>query len=534
MTAYVPLRLGGERRGGRARPALSLRCGWSRRAILGRQRRCAIGMAGWSHERLPERSPTSPSSWTRIQPSRTLWTIAGSTMCSTRATRRRSVSRTLIRDGSTRRWTSGCRGGARARPVRASPTTEDYRRRRRGRRRAGGPAGRPQRGHRDRTSTRIWSATTSASTARRPAPRRPRCTSSRTTDSDPTVRGAEPDAPLYPPIEPYARGLLDVGDGQQIYWEECGNPAGKPAVFLHGGPGGGCIPRCGGCSTRRATGSCSSTSAAAAAAGRTPANRRRSVGATPPGTWSPTSSGSARHRGIERWQVFGGSWGSALALAYAETHPERVTELVLRGIFTLRRSELDFYYNGGAGQLFPERYELFLAPLGGRSFAGDTIAAYHDLLFDPDPAVHGPAGVAWSTWEAATITLEPDEELIADFSEPDVRAGFRPDREPLLHPRRLVRRGPADRRRAAGWPTFPGSSSRAATTSPPLPSPPRTCIGPGRRPNFRIVPVGRPRVLRAGHPAELLAPTDRLRARLSLTAGSVNVAWGSSSVLDLG
>ena len=122
-------------------------------------------------------------------------------------------------------------------------------------------------------------------------------------------------------------------------------------------------------------------------------------------------------RGIERWQVFGGSWGSALALAYAETHPGRVTELVLRGIFTLRRSELDFYYNGGAGQLFPERYAELLGPLGGPGFTGDVIAAYADLLFDPDPMVHGPAAVAWSTWEAATITLEPDEELIADFAE---------------------------------------------------------------------------------------------------------------------
>jgi proline iminopeptidase len=123
------------------------------------------------------------------------------------------------------------------------------------------------------------------------------------------------------------------------------------------------------------------------------------------------------HRGIEQWQVFGGSWGSALALAYAEQHPERVTELVLRGVFTLRQSELDFYYNGGAGQLFPERYEMFLAPLGGRSFAGDAIAAYRDLLFDPDPAVHEPAALAWSTWEAATITLEQDDGLIADFSD---------------------------------------------------------------------------------------------------------------------
>ena len=144
------------------------------------------------------------------------------------------------------------------------------------------------------------------------------------------------------------------------------------------------------------------------------------------------------HRRIERWQVFGGSWGSSLALAYAETHPDRVSELIVRGIFTLRRSELDFYYNGPAGQLWPERYEEFLAPLGGRTFRGDAIAAYHALLFDPDPQIHGPAGVAWTTWEAATVKLVagpgPDRRVLrARF-----RSGLRPDREPLLRQRRLV------------------------------------------------------------------------------------------------
>ena len=130
-------------------------------------------------------------------------------------------------------------------------------------------------------------------------------------------------------------------------------------------------------------------------------------------------------RGIERWQVFGGSWGSALALAYAETHPERVTELVLRGIFTLRRSR--------AGLLLQRwRRAAVPGPLRGVPRAvraaggsrGDPIAAYHDLLFDPDPAVHGPAAVAWSTWEAATITLRPDAELIASFAEPAYALAF--------------------------------------------------------------------------------------------------------------
>lgn len=129
-------------------------------------------------------------------------------------------------------------------------------------------------------------------------------------------------------------------------------------------------------------------------------------------------------RGIERWQVFGGSWGSALALAYAEMHPERVTELVLRGIFTLRRSELDFFYNDGASHLQPQWWERYCEPLGGVDFAGDKIARYHELLFDADPAVHGPAGVAWTTWEGATTHLHFDAEAVNDYSDPQFALAF--------------------------------------------------------------------------------------------------------------
>lgn len=195
-------------------------------------------------------------------------------------------------------------------------------------------------------------------------------------------------------------------------------------MFLHGGPGGGCNP-----AVRRLF---------------DPERYRvvlfdqRGCGRSRPHASEPEADLSANTtwhlvadierlrdaRGIERWQVFGGSWGSALALAYAEEHPQRVTELVLRGVFTLRRSELDFYYHGGAGQLFPERYAEFLAPLGGPDFAGDPIAAYAPLLADPDPAVHQPAGVAWSTWEAATITLVEDPELLAAFAEPRYAVAF--------------------------------------------------------------------------------------------------------------
>ncbi len=235
---------------------------------------------------------------------------------------------------------------------------------------------------------------------------------------------SRPAGSLYPEIEPYATGLLEVGDGQAIYWEECGNPAGKPVVFLHGGPGGGATPK-----ARRVFDP---------EAYRIVVFDQRGCGRSTPHASAPAADLSANttwhlvadierlrlDRGIDRWQVFGGSWGSTLALAYAETHPERVTELVLRGIFTLRRSELDFYYNGAAGQLFPEYYERFLAPLGGPDFTGDTMAAYHRLLSDPDPRIHGPAGVAWTTWEAATVKLQPDEEQIAAFSEPAFALAF--------------------------------------------------------------------------------------------------------------
>ena len=232
-----------------------------------------------------------------------------------------------------------------------------------------------------------------------------------------------PNSPLYPPIEPYATGRLAVGDGHELYWEECGNPDGKPAVFVHGGPGGGIVA-----DYRRYF---------------DPERYRivlfdqRGCGRSTPHASAPDADLSTnttwhlvddleklrRDRGVDAWLVFGGSWGSALALAYAEAHPERVTELVLRGIFTLRRSELDWYYNGGAANLAPVWWRSFEAPLG-EDFVGDRIAAYHDLLFDPDPAVHLPAGVAWTTWEAATSKLEFSQELVDEFSDPAFALAF--------------------------------------------------------------------------------------------------------------
>ncbi|MEY9953958.1 proline iminopeptidase [Leifsonia sp. EB34] len=228
---------------------------------------------------------------------------------------------------------------------------------------------------------------------------------------------------LYPEIEPYDSGMLDVGDGQQVYWETSGNPEGKPVVFLHGGPGGGSTP-----SHRRLF---------------DPERYRivlldqRNCGRSLPHASDPDADLSANttwhlvsdleklreHLDVERWQVFGGSWGSALALAYAETHPERVSELIVRGIFTLRPAELDWFYEGGAAALFPDLWEDFVAPVPPEE-RGHLIRAYSRLLADEDPAVHGPAAVAWSRWESSTITLLPRPEVVATFTEEKYAVAF--------------------------------------------------------------------------------------------------------------
>jgi proline iminopeptidase len=228
---------------------------------------------------------------------------------------------------------------------------------------------------------------------------------------------------FYPEIEPYDSGLLDVGDGQRLYWETSGNPEGKPVVFLHGGPGAGTNP-----SQRRLF---------------DPERYRivlfdqRGCGRSLPHASDPDADLTANttwhlvadierlreHLGIDRWQVLGGSWGSSLALAYAETHPERVTEIILRGIFTLRQVELDWFYEGGAAALFPDLWEGFVEPVPADE-RGHLIAAYSRLLNDPDPEVHRPAAVAWSRWESSTITLLPRPEVVATFTEQDYAVAF--------------------------------------------------------------------------------------------------------------
>jgi len=210
---------------------------------------------------------------------------------------------------------------------------------------------------------------------------------------------------MYPPIEPYDHGFLDTGDGHRVYWELCGNPNGKPAVFLHGGPGGGCSPE-----HRRLF---------------DPARYcimlfdQRGCGRSTPHasldnntTWNLVADMEKLRQliGVEQWLVFGGSWGSSLALAYAQTHLARVSALIVRGIFTLRRAELLWYYQEGASWLFPDLWEEYLAPipLAERS---DMMAAYRRRLTGDDEAVKLAAARAWSLWEARTITLLPSREL---------------------------------------------------------------------------------------------------------------------------
>ena len=228
---------------------------------------------------------------------------------------------------------------------------------------------------------------------------------------------------LFPPVEPYEQGTLDVGDGQQLYWEVSGNPAGKPAVFLHGGPGGGVAP------TQRRFFDPD--------AYRIVLFDQRGCGKSRPhvadgadlsvNTTDHLIADIERlrtHLEVERWLVFGGSWGSTLALAYSQRHPDRVTELVLRGIFLLRRSEIDWYYNGGAGQMFPDLWEGFTAPLVAAEPGEHPVDTYRRLLHSPDPDVALEAAIAWSSWEGATSTLLPHPDRVAETSEPRFALAF--------------------------------------------------------------------------------------------------------------
>ncbi|MBC6469143.1 prolyl aminopeptidase [Actinomadura alba] len=228
---------------------------------------------------------------------------------------------------------------------------------------------------------------------------------------------------LYPPIEPYDSGFLDVGGGQSVYWEACGNPDGKPAVMLHGGPGAGCNEK-----HRRQFDP---------EAYRIVLFDQRNCGRSVPHAGDPAVSLEnnttwhlvadmerlREHLGIDRWLVYGGSWGSTLSLAYAQAHPGRVSELVLRGIFMLRPFELYWFYQEGASLLFPDLWERYVAPIP-EDERDDLIAAFGRRLDSPDPKVRIAAARAWSQWEGSTVTLRPDPELVDHFGEPDYAVAF--------------------------------------------------------------------------------------------------------------
>ena len=223
---------------------------------------------------------------------------------------------------------------------------------------------------------------------------------------------------LYPPIEPYRTGMLKVSDVHTIYWEESGNPTGKPAVFLHGGPGGGSDPK-----VRRFFHPDKYRIVVFDQRGCGKSTPYASLEANT--TWDLVSDIEKlrAHLGIDRWQVFGGSWGSTLALAYAETHPDRVTELVLRGIFLLRKKEIDWFYQEGASILFPDAWEPYLAHIP-EAERGDLVTAYHKRLTSDDPAVRLAAAKIWSGWEGATSKLLPDAAFTGHYEEDEFALAF--------------------------------------------------------------------------------------------------------------
>ena len=216
---------------------------------------------------------------------------------------------------------------------------------------------------------------------------------------------------LYPRIEPYRHFHLQVDELHSLYVELCGNPRGLPVVFLHGGPGAGCEPH-----HRRYFDpqryhiilfdqrGCGRSSPHAELARNT--------------TWDLVADMELirRQLGLEQWMLFGGSWGSTLALAYAETHPQRVSALVLRGIFLARQQDIDWFYQQGASRLFPDYWEDFQAPVAPPE-REHMVQAYYALLTSDDPSQRETAAVAWSSWEGRTATLRPNPHVVAHFSD---------------------------------------------------------------------------------------------------------------------
>ncbi|MFD9501284.1 prolyl aminopeptidase [Streptomyces sp. NPDC060035] len=214
----------------------------------------------------------------------------------------------------------------------------------------------------------------------------------------------EPDD-TYPPTEPYDQGMLDVGAGNLVYWEVCGNPSGKPALVVHGGPGSGCGPR--------------ARQYFDPDLYRVVLFDQRNCGRSTPHASDPAADMRHNttphliadmerlraHLGIEKWLLYGGSWGSTLILAYAGQHPERVSEIVIPAVTTTRRSEIDWLYRG-AGQIFPEAWDLFRAGVPEAEGPGGLVAAYARRMESPDPDVRAKATADWCAWEDAVVSQE--------------------------------------------------------------------------------------------------------------------------------
>ncbi|ENA1773869.1 prolyl aminopeptidase [Yersinia ruckeri] len=222
---------------------------------------------------------------------------------------------------------------------------------------------------------------------------------------------------LYPAYEPYNSGWLDTGDGHRLYWELCGNPNGKPAVFLHGGPGGGIAPY--------------HRQLFDPTKYKVLLFDQRGCGRSTPHasldnntTWHLVADIERLREmaDVDKWLVFGGSWGSTVALAYAQTHSDRVSEMVLRGIFTLRKEELLWYYQDGTSRFFPDKWQSMLSILSEEE-RHDVIAAYRKRLTSPDRAVQLEAAKIWSLWEGETVTLLPTKNS-ASFGEDDFALAF--------------------------------------------------------------------------------------------------------------
>jgi proline iminopeptidase len=221
---------------------------------------------------------------------------------------------------------------------------------------------------------------------------------------------------LYPAIEPYDSGHIRVSDVHQLYYEQCGNPNGKPVVFLHGGPGAGLDP-----DYRRFFDP--------EAYRVILFDQRGAARSTPHASLDDNTTWHLvqdiehirEHFGVEQWLVFGGSWGSTLSLAYAETHPERVSGLVLRGIFLCRPREIRWFYEEGQGAsaIFPETWEQYVRIIP-ETERGDMIRAYYRRLTSDDESVRREAAYAWSIWEASALKLLPDQKTIDEFTEPEM------------------------------------------------------------------------------------------------------------------